>query len=178
MKEGATAEKQRPPRWDSYPLPGRFAQAPSLRWNAGVRYWPGAVLLGSVVPLFVGLTIAFGFTDGPLITAAVVATYPILLILAPMRKRLVPTEVGASASSVPLRVWALGWLLLSAGTGLYPLVVNWNASDDQLLWSAVSLAWYGLAFGGAWLVGIAPAWEQWRHRPRRRSRRGRAGTLD
>ena len=59
---------------------------------------------------FVALTIRFGFTVGPLLTAALVASYPILLILAPIRNRLVPREVGASPSPVPLRVWAVGWL--------------------------------------------------------------------
>ena len=85
MKEDGKPGKERPPRWDSYPLPGKFS---TPRWDAGVRYWPGAVMIGSFLPLFVGLNIAFGFSNGPLLTAAVIASYPILLILAPRPKRL------------------------------------------------------------------------------------------
>jgi hypothetical protein len=117
MREGGKVEGQRPPRWDSYPLPGKFS---TPRWDAGVRYWPGAVILGSALPLWVGLTVAFGFsnadafTTSSLLTAAIVATYPSALILVPMRKRLVPREVGSAASAAPVRLWVAGFLLFAA----------------------------------------------------------------
>ena len=169
MNEGPKLEKQRPPRWDSYPLPGKYATPP---WNAGVRYWPGGVLLLSVFVLFVVLTIPFGFTDGPLITAAVVASYPMLLILVPIRKRLVPREVATAASRVPLRLWVLGWLLVAAGTALYPLNFQIDlTSDNQLIWFVASLLWGGIIISGAFCVSEAPAWEQWRNRPRKKGRK-------
>ena len=102
------------------------------RWDAGVRYWPGAVMIGSFLPLFVGLNIAFGFSNGPLLTAAVIASYPILLILAPRRKRLVPREVGAATSPVPLRLWVLGFFLFAAATASYSLLFNFGISSGSL----------------------------------------------
>jgi hypothetical protein len=165
MNEGPKLEKQRPPRWDSYPLPGKYA---TPRWNAGVRYWPGSVPLGSVLVLFVVLNVPFGFTDGPLLTAAVVASYPMLLILVPIRKRLVPREVATAASRVPLRLWVLGWLLVAAGTAFYPLNFQIElASPNQLVLFVASFLWCGIVISGVLCVGRALAWEQWRNRPRK-----------
>ena len=166
MKEEGKPGKERPPRWDSYPLPGKYA---TPRWNAGVRYWPGGVLLVSVFVLFVVLNVPFGFTDGPLLTAAVVASYPMLLILVPIRKRLVPREVATAASRVPLRLWVLGWLLVAAGTAFYPLNFQIElASGNQLVSFVVSLLWLGVTISGVSCVARAPAWEKWRQRPRRK----------
>ena len=166
MKEGPKPEKPRPPRWDSYPLPGKYE---TPRWDAGVRYWPGAVMIGSFIPLFVGLNIAFGFSNGPLLTAAVIASYPILLILAPLRKRLVPREVGAATSPRPLRLWVLGFFLFAAATASYSIFFNFGISSGSLVnfitfWALT----YGLLMGGLWCIRKAPAWEQWRHRPRKK----------
>jgi hypothetical protein len=170
MNEGPELEKQRPPRWDSFPL-GYV----NPRWDAGVRYWPGGVMLLGVLVLFVGFTIAFGFTNGPLLTAALVASYPILLIAAPMRKRLLPREVGAAASPVPLRVWVLGWLLIATGCAIYPLGFNSlsGASDLRFVALAVMAATDVIAIEGALLIWMAPSWEQRRNRPRRRGRKSR-----
>jgi hypothetical protein len=165
MNEGPKLEEQRPPRWDSYPLPGKYA---TPRWDAGVRYWPGGVLLVSVFVLFVVLNVPFGFANGPLLTAAVVASYPMLLILVPIRKRLVPREVATAASRVPLRLWVLGWLLVAAGTALYPLNFQIElTSGNQLVSLVVSLLWFGVIISGVSCVQRAPAWEQWRNRPRK-----------
>jgi hypothetical protein len=171
MSETPGLGKPKRPRWDSYPLPGKFDPPTSPRWNAGVRCWPGAVLLGSVVPLFVGFTIAFGFTNGPFITAAVVASYPALLVVAPARQRLVPREVGASSSPVPLRVWVVGWLLVAGGIAYYPLPLNGTfVPDNSVLWLLVSVPQFVLVYGGVFLIAKAPAWELWRNRPRKRGR--------
>jgi hypothetical protein len=165
MNEDAKPERERSPRWDSYPLPGAYAIP---RWNAGIRYWPGAVLLGCVPLVFVTLTIAFGFNNGPLLAATVLVTYPLLLILAPARKRLVPREVRASTSPVPIRLWVLGWLLISLGVGSYNLTFQAElASRNELVAFLVYVIWYALISSGALFVVNAPAWEQWRHRARR-----------
>ncbi len=167
MTKGGKPGKQRPPRWDSFPL-GYVAP----RWNAGVRYWPGGVLLGSVFVLFVALPIPFGFTVGPLLTAALVASYPILLVLTPIRNRLVPREVGASPSPMPMRVWVVGWLLVAAATACYPLYLKVQFPFGNYLLSAVPLLfWYGILFSGVLCVQNAPAWVQWRNRPRKTARK-------
>jgi hypothetical protein len=164
MEEGGRVKEPRPPRWDSIPL-GYVTP----RWDDGVRYWPGAVLLGSVFVLFLALPIPFGFTGGPLVTAALVASYPILLVLAPIRNRLVPREVGASPSSMPMRVWVFGWLLVAAATACYPLALTVPFGNYLLSFFPFSL-WYGILFSGIFCVQKAPAWEQWRNRPRKRRR--------
>ena len=167
MTEGGKPGKQRPPRWDSVPL-GYVAP----RWDAGVRYWPGGVLLASVFVLVVALPIRFGFTVGPLLTGALVASYPILLVLAPIRKRLVPREVGASPSPVPMRVWVFGWLLVAAGVACYPLFLQVQVPFGNYLLSALPLLfWYGFLYSGIFCVQKAPAWVQWRNRPRKKARK-------
>jgi hypothetical protein len=169
MKEDGKLAKERPPRWDSYPLPGKFS---TPRWDAGVRYWPGGLLLLSVFVLFVAVNIALGVTDGPLVAAVVVASYPILLILAPIRKRLVPREVGASPSSMPMRLWVLGWLLVAAGAVCYPFGLNvYLATGNQFLSFFGDASVFGLIYSGTACVMRAPAWEQWRNRPRKRGRK-------
>ena len=169
MTEAAKPEEQRPPRWDSFPL-GYVVP----RWDAGVRYWPAAVLLAGVLMLFFALTIPLGFTEGPLLTAAVVATYPTVLILAPIRKRLVPREMAASASAMPMRLWVLGWLLIAAGTALYPLSLKLAfASGNPVLSLSAFLIWYAPLIAAVLCLRRAPAWEQWRHRTQKRGRRPR-----
>jgi hypothetical protein len=166
MKLGWKPEKQRPPRWDSFPL--GYA---SPRWDAGVRYWPGAVLLVSVMVIFFALTIPLGFTEGPLLTAAVVASYPTVLILAPIRKRLVPREVAVPASAMPMLLWVLGWLLVAAGTALYPLSLKLVfAAGNPLLSLLAYLISYSPFIGAVLCIRRAPAWEQWRSRPPRKGR--------
>lgn len=167
MKVEGKPEKQRPPRWDSYPL--GYA---TPRWDEGVRYWPGAVLLVGVMVIFFALTIPFGFTEGPLLTAAVVATYPTVLILAPIRKRLVPRELAVSASAMPMRLWVLGWLLIAAGTALYPLSLKLVfAAGNPLISLLAYLVWYSPLIGAVLCIRRAPAWEQWRSRPRKKGRK-------
>lgn len=168
MKEFGKLGQQRPPRWDSFPL-GTVIP----RWDAGVRYWPGDVLLLGVLVLFVGFTVAFELTNGPLLTAAVVASYPILLIAAPTRRRLVSREVGASASPVPLRVWVLGWLLIATACAIYPLMFNGliGTSDMRYVFLAATAACDVMAIEGALLIRMAPSWEQRRNRPRKRGRK-------
>jgi hypothetical protein len=164
MKEGGTPERQPPRRWDSYPL--GYA---TPRWDAGVRYWPGAVLLVGVMVIFFALTIPLGITEGPLLTSAVVASYPGALILAPIRKRLVPQEVAVSASAMPMRLWVLGWLLIAAGTALYPLSLKLVfAAGNPLVSLPAYLIWYSPWIGAVLCIRRAPAWEQWRNRPRKK----------
>ncbi|HEY6783164.1 MAG TPA: hypothetical protein VI296_08010 [Candidatus Dormibacteraeota bacterium] len=167
MKEGGKPEKQRPPRWDSFPL-GHVTP----RWDAGVRYWPGGIPLLSVFVLFIVLNTALGFTNGPLVAASAVASYPLLLILVPIRKRLVPREVGASASPVPLRLWVLGWLLVAVGVVCYPFGLNaYLATESQLLSFLGEVLVFGLIYSGTMCVTRALAWEQWRHRPPKKGRK-------
>jgi hypothetical protein len=178
MKEGGKPEKQRPPRWDSYPLPGKFS---TPRWDAGVRYWPGAVILGSALPLWVGLTVAFGLSNGDsfaaaaLVTAAVVASYPSALILLPIRKRLVPREVGSAASAAPMRLWVVGFFLsaaFSASCGLFfHVVVDGGRPVDLMTFLGLYGLEYGSLVSSGWCIRKAVAWEQWRNRPRKRGRR-------
>jgi hypothetical protein len=157
--------KQRP-RWDSYPL-GYVTP----RWDAGVRYWPGVLMLAGIIPLSVAMTIAFGFTYGWLVTGAVIAIYPALLVLPPLRQRLVPREVGTSPSPVPLRLWMLGWLLIAAGVACAQVAVNVGFTTlNQLLTFGLDSAEYALFFPGLFLVMRAPSWVQWRQRPRKRRR--------
>jgi hypothetical protein len=166
MKGEPKAEGQRPSRWDSYPL-GYVTP----RWDAGVRYWPGVLMLVGIIPLSVAVTIAFGFTYGWLVTGAVIAIYPALLILLPLRKRLVPREVGTSTSPVPLRLWVLGWLLVAAGVACAQVAVNvWLNTGSQLLAFGADSVEYALFFSGMFLVMRAPSWVQWRQRPRKRRR--------
>src|SRR4029077_9306794 len=175
MKEGGKPEKQRPPRWDSYPL-GYVTP----RWDAGVRYWPGAVILGSALPLWVGPTFAFGcragdgFATAALVTAAVVASYPIALILLPIRKRLVPREVGSAASAAPMRLWVAGFFLFAAFSAAYALFFHVVVDGGRPLNVIAFLGLYGLEygslFGSGWCIRKAVAWEQWRNRPRKRRR--------
>jgi hypothetical protein len=178
MNEGPELEKQRPPRWDSYPLPGKFS---SPRWDAGVRYWPGAVILGSALPLWVGLTVAFGFSNGDgfssasLLTAAVVAVYPSALILVPMRKRLVPREVATAASPAPMRLWVVGCFLFAAFTAssalFFHVVVDGGRPVNPIIFIGLYGLEYGFLFSSGWCIRKAVAWEQWRHRPRKMSRK-------
>jgi hypothetical protein len=172
VNEGPELEKQRPPRWDSYPLGGVTPDG-----DARVRYWPEVVLLVSVVVLFVALSIAIGFPGGPLVTGAVVASYPILLILAPIRKSLVPREVGISPSTVPLRVWVLGWLLVAAGTACQPLILNGDPPGQLRTLVATVFVDGIVVVLGMYCVIRAPRWEQaprwvqWRNRPRKKGRK-------
>jgi hypothetical protein len=178
MKEGGKPEKQRPPRWDSYPLPGKFA---TPRWDAGVRYWPGAVILGSSFLLWVGLTVAFGFSNGngftsaSLVTAAVVASYPSALILLPIRKRLVPREVSSAASAAPLRLWVVGFFLSAAFIAscalFFHVVVDGGRPVNFITFIGLYGLEYGCLFGSGWCIRKAVAWEQWRNRPRKRGRK-------
>ena len=172
VKKGQSAERQGLPRWDSFPM----GYAPP-RWDAGVRYWPGAVILGSALPLWVGLSVAFGFSKGALITAAVVAVYPITLILVPIRKRLVPREVGSAASAAPIRLWALGLCLYAALFASYALFTNVVIDADTPINPIIFTGLYAfvcaLIGGSGWCIRKAPAWEQWRNRPRKRGRRAR-----
>jgi hypothetical protein len=101
MTEGGKPEKQRLPRWDSYPLPGKYATPAHPRWDAGVRRWPEYILLGISFALWVGLVVALGYSNGSLVAGAAVVSYPAALILLPMRRRLVPRELDTGSSSVP-----------------------------------------------------------------------------
>jgi hypothetical protein len=178
-KEGGKPEKQRPPRWDSYPLPGKFA---TPRWDAGVRYWPGAVIVGSALALWVGLTVAFGFSNGnrdgfinaSLVTAAVVASYPSALILLPIRKRLVPREVGSAASAASMRLWVVGFFLFAAfiGSGalFFHVVVDADSPVNLTTFLGLYVLEYGSVFSSGWCIRKAVAWNQWRDRPRTRRR--------
>ncbi|HXC79895.1 MAG TPA: hypothetical protein VNU19_22915 [Candidatus Acidoferrum sp.] len=175
MEEGERLEDQRPPRWDSYPLPGKFS---TPRWDAGVRYWPGAVILGSALPLWVGLTIAFGFSNGDgfttssLLTAAVVASYPSALILVPIRKRLVPREVGSAASAAPMRLWVVGFFLFAAFSAscalFFRVVVDGGRPVNPILFTGLYGLEYGFLASSGWCIRKAVAWEQWRNRPRKK----------
>lgn len=166
---------QRPPRWDSYPLPGKFS---TPRWDAGVRYWPGAVILGSALPLWVGLAVAFGFSDGngfneaSLLTAAVVASYPIALILVPIRKRLVPREVASATSPAPMRLWVAGCFLFAAFAAssalFFHVVVDGGRPLNPMIFIGLYGLQYGFLFSSGWCIRKAVAWEQWRNRPRKR----------
>jgi hypothetical protein len=167
MEEGGKLEGQRPPRWDSYPLPGKFS---TPRWDAGVRYLPGAVILGSALPLWIGLTVAFGlsngdgFTTSSLLTAAIVATYPSALILAPMRKRLVPREVGSAASAAPMRLWVFGFLLFAAFSAscarFFHVVVDGGRPVNPVIFIGLYGLEYGFLFSSGWCIRKAVAWEQ------------------
>ena len=178
MNEGSELEKQRPPRWDSYPLPGKYA---TPRWDAGVRYWPGAVILASALALWVGLTVVFGFSNGTgfnkasLITAAVVASYATALILVPMRKRLVPREVGSAASAAPMRLWVVGFFLcaaFSASSALFfHVVVDGGRPVNPVVFIGLYGLVYGFLFSSGWCIRKSVAWEQWRHRPRKKGRK-------
>ncbi|MGA8634406.1 MAG: hypothetical protein WB805_06065 [Candidatus Dormiibacterota bacterium] len=145
-----------------------------LRWDAGVRYWPAAVILGSAVLLWVGLTVAFGYTEGALIAAAVVAVYPIALILVPMRRRLVPREVGSAASAAPMRLWVLGLFLWVGFIASYAFFNSVLIDSHRPMNPIVFLGLYafvgGLALSSTRAIRKALAWEQWRHRPRKRGR--------
>jgi hypothetical protein len=169
VKEGQKAEDQGPPRWDAFPM----GYAPP-RWDAGVRYWPAAVILGSGLLLWVGLAVAFGFTKGALITAAVVAVYPIALILVPIRKRLVPREVGSAASAAPMRLWVLGLFLWAALFASYALFNHVLIDGDRPMNLIIFFGLYalvcGLVVGSPWCIRKALAWEQWRTRPRKKGR--------
>lgn len=178
MKEGGKPEKQRPPRWDSYPLPGKFA---TPRWDAGVRYWPGAVILGRALPLWVGLVVAFGLSNGDgfatasLVTTAVVASYPSALILLPIRKRLVPREVASAASAAPMRLWVIGFFLSAAFLASCALFFHVVVDGDRPVSLIAFLGLYGLEygslFGSVWCIRKAVAWEQWRNRPPKKGRK-------
>jgi hypothetical protein len=163
MTDAPQPERGRPPRWDSYPM-GHA----SPRWDAGVRYWPGGVLLVGLLVLYVALNVAFGWTGGPLATALVVVMYPIVLIVAPFRRRLVPREVGTTVSPVRLRVWVLGWLCIAAGIAGSTLAIDWNFSGPRILGAlAFAVCDVPIIFGVVFVMR-APAWEQWiRRRPRR-----------
>lgn len=177
MNEDGKPPKQRPPRWDSYPLPGKFS---TPRWDAGVRYWPGAVILGSALPLWVGLAVVFGFGNGngfnaaSLVTAAVVASYPTALILVPVRKRLVPREVASAASAAPMRLWVVGFFLfaaLAASCALFfHVVVDGGRPVNPVIFIGLYGLEYGCLFSSGWCIRKAVAWEQWRNRPRKRGR--------
>jgi hypothetical protein len=178
-KEGGKPEKQRPPRWDSYPLPGKFA---TPRWDAGVRYWPGAVIVGSALALWVGLTVAFGLSNGnrdgfinaSLVTAAVVASYPSALILLPIRKRLVPREVGSAGSAASMRLWVVGCFLFAAFIGscalFFHVVVDADRPVNLTTFLGLYVLEYGSVFSSGWCIRKAVAWNQWRNRPRKRRR--------
>jgi hypothetical protein len=167
MTEAGNAAKQRPPRWDSFPL--RYV---TPRWDAGVRYWPGAVLLTGVAVVFFALSIPLGFTEGPLVTAAVVATYPAVVILARRRRRFVPREVAAPESSIAVRLWVLGWLLIASATALYAISFKLTLESDNAILSLLAfLIWYAPLFSAFICIRRAPAWEQWRSRPRKKGRR-------
>jgi hypothetical protein len=167
MKGEPKEKGEQRPRWDSYPL-GYVTP----RWDAGVRYWPGVLMLVGIIPLSVGMTVAFGFTYGWLVTGAVIAIYPALLILLPLRKRLVPREIGTSPSPVPLRLWMLGWLLVAAGVASAQVAVNVELNTgNQLLALGLDSVEYALFFPGFFFVMRAPSWVQWRRRPRKRHRK-------
>jgi hypothetical protein len=178
VKEGGKLEGQRPPRWDSYPLPGKFS---TPRWDAGVRYWPGAVILGSALPLWVGLTVAFGFSNGAgfnkasLVTSAVVASYPSVLILVPIRKRLVPREVASAASAAPMRLWVVGFFLFAAFSASSALFFHVVVDGGRPVNPIIFIGFYGLVYGSlfssGWCIRKAVAWEQWRNRPRKKGRK-------
>lgn len=178
MKEGGKLEKQRPPRWDSYPLPGKFA---TPRWDAGVRYWPAAVILGSAFPLWVGLTVAFGFSNGAgfnsasLVAAAAVASYPTALIVLPIRKRLVPQEVGSAASVAPMRLWVVGFFSAAAFIAscalFFHVVVDGGTPVNPIIFIGLYALEYGFLFSSFWCIRKAVAWEQWRNRPRKKRRK-------
>jgi hypothetical protein len=172
MTEGRKPEKQRPPRWDSYPLPGKYATPAQPRWDAGVRRWPEYTLLGISFALWVGLVVALGYSNGSLVAGAVVASYPTALILLPVRRHLVPREVGAEASPVPLRLWVLGWLLLAGGAASYSLFYRFALFSGSTVDYIVFLALFlGLIQGSSACLRRAPAWEQWRSRPRKKGRK-------
>jgi hypothetical protein len=168
MTERGKPEKERQPRWDSYPLPGKYATA---RWDAGVRRWPESILVGISFALWFGLMVVLGYSNGSLVAAAAVASYPSALILLPMRRRLVPRELDIAVSSVPLLLWVLGWLLLAGGIASYSLffrlAVFSDNTVDYIVFSALCL---GLIQASSTLLRIAPAWEQWRRRPRKKGR--------
>jgi hypothetical protein len=166
MTDAPEPEEQRPLRWDSHPL-GTVVP----RWDAGVRYWPLEVMLVGVFVIFVALNIVFGFDHGPDATAAVIASYSVLLIVLPIRKHLVPREIGTSASRAPMRLWVLGWLLLAAAVACEPLGVNVSLnSGNQLPFFAADALCYVLIVAGVLCIARAPAWVQWRQRPRTKRR--------
>jgi hypothetical protein len=178
VNEGGKPPKQRPPRWDSYPLPGKFS---TPRWDAGVRYWPAAVILAGALLLWVGLTVALGFSNGSgftnssLLTAAVIASYPSALILVPMRKRLVPREVGSSASAAPMRLWVVGFFLSAAFIAScalsFHVLVDGGRPVNFITFIGLYGLEYGFLFSSGWCIRKAVAWEQWRNRPRKRRRK-------
>jgi hypothetical protein len=150
-----------PPRSDSDRLHGQNAtrDATRGRWDAGVRYWPEYILVGSAVVLFIGLRVVIGFTNGAFLAGAVVASYPLVLALVPMRKRLVPREVGSAASATPMRLWVVGWSLLGATFGWSPLAFHsWGASDNGIIIIAAYALWCALALGSAQCIRKASAW--------------------
>ena len=154
----------RPPRYDSFPL--GFA---TPRWDAGIRTWPGGLLLCVVLVTFVAFTIVFGMTRGPLLTAAIVVGYP-LLLLTPIRTRFVPREVSTASSPVPIRLWVLGWLCIAVGTALYPLIFAIEMSRGGFVAFLSSLLVPMVIYAGTFMVARAPSWERWRQRPRKNRR--------
>jgi hypothetical protein len=146
-----------------------------------VRYWPGAVILGSALPLWVGLTVAFGFSNGnrfnaaSLLTAAVVASYPSALILVPIRKRLVPREVASAASAAPMRLWVVGFFLFAAFIAssalFFHVVVDGGGPVTPIIFIGLYGLDYGFLFSSGWCIRKAVAWEQWRNRPRKKGRK-------
>ena len=87
------------------------------------------------------------------------AGYSVLLIVLPMRKHLVPREIGTSASPGPMRLWVMGWLLLAASVACEPLGVNvFLNSGSQLPFFAANALCYVLIVAGVFCVSRAPAW--------------------
>lgn len=159
-------EEQRPRRWDTYPL--GYANP---RWDAGVRHWPGGVLLVALLALFIALEILLGLITGPLVTGLVVAIYPVVLILLPLRRRLVPREIAVATSPVRMRVWVLGWLFVAAGTACLALAYSWSLSGHGLVGALAYVACDLPVVMGVIFIMRAPAWELWMSRGTRKRNR-------
>jgi hypothetical protein len=167
MDESPGRAKDPPVRWDAVPLPGKFAAAYAAPWDAGIRRWPGIILLVTLVGLFVVLGIVFGATNGEIAAGVIASSYALALILAPNRRRLVPREIGDASSSSPLRLWVLGGVLVGAACWTYPIAMHFDFTSDRLPWFIVpDDLWFGLAIAGMLCIQIAPTWERSRNRRR------------
>jgi hypothetical protein len=166
--KGSSEEETQQPRWDSYPLPGVYATS-TPRWDAGVRRWPERVLLGIFFVSWIGLTIAYGYENGALLGAAVVSAYPLVLIILPIRKRLAPREVTRAPSPAPLRLWALGWLLLACAVAWYSLFVRVELTASLPTLLVFMAVFYSLTLGAGRCNSTATALEEWRIRPRKKN---------
>jgi hypothetical protein len=108
-----------------------------------------------------------------LLAAAVVASYPIALVIRPIRKRLAPREVTEATSPTPPRLWMLGWLLLAAAIAAYALYVRVEFASNFVVLLVFMAVFYSAILSAGQCIRTAPALEEWRNRTRKKNRLSR-----